>query len=178
MARKRRKSASRRTRSMSEPGRRRSTRRKTSRRRHRGGLREIMTPAGAMAAGRGVLGGAAGGIGAGIVRKAAANLPTLGRVGVGLLGSALIYGVLGWQNVGAGFAGGYAALETQGMAGLQEGHPYADPDALNQLPPVLNENGEPLTLMEDEQTGDVLFLDEATGETYLAEEIYPSYARA
>ena len=144
-------------------------------RRRRSGLSELMTPAGAMAAGRGILGGAAGGFAGGVFHGLVKDQSPIIRIGVGAVGSALIYALVG-PNVGAGMAGGITAIETAGLRSqfMNEGEEYADPDALNQLPPVLNENGEAMTLMEAD--GQLYYLDETSGESYLAEEVYPQYA--
>lgn len=156
----------------SAPRRRRGM---SARRRKRSGLSELMTPAGAMAAGRGILGGAAGGFAGGILQGLVKDQSPIVRIGVGAVGSALIYALVG-PNVGAGMAGGITAIETATLRTqfMNEGGDYADPDALNQLPPVLNENGDPMTLMEAD--GELYYLDEATGDSYLAEEVYPQYA--
>ena len=174
MAKKRRKKTARKTakrRFMSAPRRKVSR----ARRRVKRGLSELMTPAGAMSAIKGAGLGAVGGFGAGVIDNMTSSLPKLGRVAVALGSSVLTHALVN-EKIGAGMAGGFAYGMTQNLRAqfMSEDDIYADPDALNQLPPVLNENGEELTLMEDE-TG-LYLLDESTGETYLAEEIYPQYA--
>lgn len=168
----RRKSRKRKAAPMFHRVRSRKVGRRTRSRRRRSGLSELMTPAGAMAAVRGIGGGAAGGFAAGIAHDMVKNQQPILRVGLELVGSALAYTLVG-PNIGAGAAGGFAALESAGLRSqfMSESSPYADPDAINELPPVLNENGEQMTLMESD--GQQFYLDEQTGDTYLAEEVYP-----
>lgn len=149
-----------------------SPRRRRARR--RSGLSEIMTPAGAMAAGRGIISGAAGGFASRFVHSAARNQSGLIRLGIGVVVSALTYGIVG-PNAGAGMAGGFAAIESEKLStNLLNEDPYADPDAINQLPPVLNDNGEAMTLMESD--GEMFYLDESTGDAYALSEVYPTMA--
>lgn len=140
----------------------------------RKGLSEIFTPAGFMAAGKNTLMGAAGGATATFVDKQFLT----GQSGLVRFGSHVALSVLAWAigqpAAGAGVAGAAAALMMQDM-GLGENGGWADPNALNQLPVFLDENGKEFYLSED---GQAFYLDEA-GNPYLLSEdgqaIYPSY---
>lgn len=152
---------------------RRSTRRRT-------GLSAAFTHAGLVAAAKQILGGSAGGFAAGIGHKAMASMSPLARAGVQLAVSFGVTSLVGWPNIGAGYAGGAAALESQAMTekllsevGIGAGK-YADSRAANQLPMMLNDNGNVLTLMEDEN-GTFVYMDENNGNAYLAESVYPDY---
>lgn len=187
MAKKKRKSTTKRRRKMSHlsagPRRRRKspagTRRRRSRRRT--GLASAFTHAGIMAAAKTVIGGAGGGIAAGIAFKAMSSLNPLARGGVQLGLSYLINAVVGWPNIGAGYAGAAAALEAQEVTDklLSEvgigTSKYADGNAANELPLMLNDNGNILQLMEDEN-GTFVYMNEQNGQAYLAESIYPNYS--
>lgn len=176
-ARKRRK-----VRHLSAGPRRRRPATKTTRRRsrRRSGLSSAFTHAGIVAAAKQILGGAAGGFASGVGHKAMSSLSPLARIG---LQGVIAYGVsaiVGWPNIGAGYAGGSAALETQEVTNklLSEvgigGNKYADKNAANQLPLMLNDNGNVLSLMEDEN-GTFVYMDQNSGAAYLAESIYPDY---
>jgi len=166
------------------PKRRRHSvgKRKTSRRRRSHGLSAIFTPAGAMAAGKAILGAAGGGFFAGVGHKMMKDQNVGIRLGAGVVVSALLYAVVGMPNVAAGFAGGVTALESDAMTtklmsemGLSAGK-YADAGAANMLPSIMGPSGQPLSLMEDTDTGEMLYFDEGTGETFLAEDVYPQYS--
>ncbi len=164
------------------PRRRRSskpTRRRRSSRR-RTGLSAAFTHAGIMSAAKTMLGGAGGGLAAGVAHKVMGSMPPLARIGIQMAISYATTAVVGWPNIGAGYAGGATALESQEVtdkllseAGIMTGR-YADSNAANQLPLVLNDNGQMLNLCEDEN-GTYVYLNENTGDAYLAESIYPEY---
>lgn len=161
--------------------RRRSGVKKTKRRRRRG-LSSPFSHASIAAAVKMVLGGTGGGFVAGVANQAMQNIPVLGRSAIQAGISYLFTGVIGWPNIGAGYAGGASALETQDVTrrmlsemGLSANAKYADNKSANQLPVTLNANGVPMTLMEDTNTGKFMYFDEQSGNTYLAEEIYPQY---
>jgi hypothetical protein len=76
----------------------------------------------------------------------------------------------------AGMAGAFAALESKPaydkfLAEDDDMMMFAQDDSINELPMILNENGEQITLSQDE-SGEVIYLNEETGETMLAEEVY------
>ena len=47
---------------------------------------------------------------------------------------------------------------------------FADDNSLNELPEMLNENGESMTMLQDDE-GNVAFLNEDTGEMTMAEDV-------
>ena len=51
-----------------------------------------------------------------------------------------------------------------------DGDMYADPDAINQLPAMMSENGDPITLAQSDEG--LVYLNENTGEVTLAENVY------
>ena len=74
----------------------------------------------------------------------------------------------------AGMAGAFTALESERLYnGLlnENGDMYADPDAINQLPVMMNENGEVVTLAQN-ANGEMVYLNETTGDVTLAEDVY------
>lgn len=166
------------------PRRRSSARKTTGKRRRRSprGMSAIFTPSGAMAAGKAILGAGAGGFVAGVGHKMMKDQNPALRIGAAVVVSAVLYAVVGMPNVAAGFAGGVAALEGENVTnklmsemGLSAGK-YADAGNANLLPTIIGPSGQPLSLMEDTDTGTMMYFDEGTGETYLAEDIYPQYA--
>ena len=54
---------------------------------------------------------------------------------------------------------------------MNEDGDFADVEALNEMPMLMNENGETITLQED-GAGNMIYLNEATGETTLAEDVF------
>lgn len=162
------------------PRRRRSSKPARRRSRRRVGLSAAFTHAGIMSAAKTMIGGAGGGVAAGVAHKAMNSMTPLARIGVQMAISYGITAVVGWPNIGAGYAGGAAALEAQEVTGnllsevgIGTGR-YADANAANELPLVLNDNGEILNLCED-SNGTYVYLNERSGEAYLAESIYPEY---
>lgn len=144
------------------------TRRRRSKKR---GLSELFTPATATAAAKVIGSAAVGGLIAGAANKVLAKQNMLTRYGIQFAGSFLTYSVVGMPNMAAGMAGAFAALESQGFVNKLLAEEFADENAINELPDMMNENGEPLTLAQDEN-GNVVYLNEATGEVTLAEEVY------
>lgn len=160
-------------------GPRKHSRRRSTRRRSRS-LSSIFTPAGAMAAGKGILGGAAGGFAAGVGHKMMSGQHAAVRIGAAAVVSAVLYSVVGYPNVAAGFAGGVAALEGEAMTNKLMSEmgagKYADASSLNTMPAPLSDNGVPMQLMEDGETGEMFYFDENTGAAVPVSSIYPSYA--
>jgi len=135
------------------------------------GLSELFNPQTA-AAGAKVIGAAAvGGLIAGGVNKVLSKQSMITRYGIQFAGSFLTYGLLGFPSMAAGMAGAFAALESQGLIGkfLNEGE-FAEETSINELPEFMNEAGEPIRLME--MNGETVYLNEATGDVTLAEDIY------
>ena len=135
------------------------------------GLSELFSPATA-AAGAKVIGTAAlGGLIAGGVNKVLAKKNFITRYGIEFAGAFVTYGLLGYPYMAAGMAGGFASLESQGLLSkfLNEGE-FAEDDSINSLPELINEAGEPIRLME--MNGEMVYLNESTGDVTLAEDIY------
>lgn len=76
------------------------------------------------------------------------KIGALGRIGVGVLGGAVVSQFLGYNNIASGWVGGYVALNNP-KSGLSEDVEFADDDALSEEPLYLSEEGIPLTLNED-----------------------------
>ncbi len=146
------------------------------------GLSAMLSTPNIVAAVKEVVFGSGGGFLAGAGHQVMADMPTMGRIAI-QTGISVVFGrFLGWSNVAAGYAGGSAALESQAITqkmlsevGLNSNAKYVDNNAANQLPVMLNANGVPLTLMEDTDSGQFMYFDEASGATYLAEDVYPQY---
>lgn len=140
------------------------------------GLSAMFSPETAQAAGRVVGAGAIGGILGGALNRVLTKSNNLTRIGVQLGASFVTYAVLKYPNMSAGMAGAFAALESKPvydrfLAEDDDEMMFAQEDSINELPMILNENGEQITLSQD-QDGDVIYLNEATGETMLAEEVF------
>ena len=71
-------------------------------------------------------------------------------------------------------AGAFTALETQNLTGKflndDDGEMFANPSSLNELPEMLNENGETITMLQDDN-GEMMFLNEDTGEITMSEDV-------
>ena len=141
------------------------------------GLSAMFSPETAQAAGRVVGAGAIGGILGGALNRVLTKQNNLTRLGVQIGASFITFAVLKYPNMSAGMAGAFAALESKPAYDkfLAEDEDdmqmFAQDDSINELPMILNENGEKITLSQDE-SGDVIYLNEETGETMLAEEVY------
>ena len=173
MAKRKRKTAKTKTRrrrvSMMSAG---PKRRRMARRRR--GLSEMFSATTATAAARAIGAGAIGGVIAGGVNRLMKNQPVYSRLAAGLGASFVTYAVLKYPNMSAGMAGAFAALESKPMYDrflAEDGELFADEDSLNSLPMVLDEDGNAITLSQDEN-GDVVYLNEATGDVMLAEDVY------
>ena len=124
--------------------------------------------AGAKVIGAGALGGLIGGFANKILQK---QMP-ITRYGLEIGASFITYALLGYPSMSAGMAGAFTALETQGLTGkfLNDDDTFADDNSLNELPEMLNENGESMTMLQDDD-GNVAFLNEDTGEMTMAEDV-------
>jgi len=160
--------APRRKRSMSRPIRRRKRRMSEST-----NLSELFNAQTAKAAASVIGAGAIGGLIAGGANKVLAKQNMVTRYGIEIGASFLTYALLGYPNVASGMAGAFAALEGAPIYNkfLNEDGDFADENALNEMPMLMNENGEVITLQED-GSGNMVYLNEATGETTLAEDVY------
>jgi hypothetical protein len=140
------------------------------------GLSAMFSPETAQAAGRVVGAGAIGGILGGALNRVLTKQNNLTRLGVQIGASFITFAVLKYPNMSAGMAGAFAALESKPaydkfLAEDDDMMMFAQDDSINELPMILNENGEQITLSQDE-SGEVIYLNEETGETMLAEEVY------
>jgi hypothetical protein len=117
--------------------------------------------------------GALGGLIAGAANKVLSKQPNITRYGIEIGASFITYALLGYPNVSSGMAGAFAALEGAPVYNkfLNEDADFADIEALNEMPMLMNENGEEITLQQD-MAGDMVYLNEATGETTLAEDVF------
>jgi len=171
MARRKKATRKRRT-TMSASPMKRISRRRTTRRKSRG-LSELWNPSTAMAGAKAIGSGALGGLIAGGSHRLIATQPPLTRYALGVGASFITYALLGFPMMASGMAGAFTALESQklydGM--LNEGDMYADPDAINQLPVMMNEDGDIITLSQS-PSGEMVYLNEATGDVTLAEDVY------
>lgn len=143
-------------------------------RRKRGGLSELWNPSTAAAAAKSIGAGALGGFIAGGAHKMISNQQPLTRYALGAGASFITYALLGYPMMSAGMAGAFTALESEKLYnGLlnENGDMYADPDAINQLPVMMNENGDVVTLAQN-AAGEMVYLNEATGDVTLAEDVY------
>ena len=139
----------------------RITRRRSATRRKSRGLSELWNPSTAMAGAKAIGSGALGGMIAGGAHRMVSTQPPLTRYAIGAGASFITYALLGFPMMASGMAGAFAALESQklydGM--LNEGDMYADPDAINQLPMMMNEDGDIITLSQDSlRNADIFFI--------------------
>lgn len=137
-------------------------------------LAELFTPQTAKAAAANLGAGAIGGLIAGAANRILTKQNNITRYGVEIGASFITYAVLGYPAMSAGMAGAFAALESTPIYNkflAEDEINYADSDALNEMPLMLNEDGEVISLQQDSD-GNMVYLNEATGETTLAEEVY------
>lgn len=164
--------------------RRRTTRRRTTRRK-KSGLAEAFSPATATASAKGMLSGAVGGFGYGMVKPMIdeATDSKLIRSGIALGLSFVASAVLKMDNVSSGIAGAWGYDMSRQMSGLSEMEEteFADDDMLNDEAEYLDEDGNPMYLAED---GNFYYLEEEEDEDdrgmsepmFLADEnFYPEY---
>ncbi len=148
--------------------------RKTSMRRRKRtkGMSEIFSSATASAGAKVIGAGALGGLIGGFANKILQKQMPITRYGLEIGASFITYALLGYPSMSAGMAGAFTALETQGLTGkfLNDDDMFADDNSLNELPEMLNENGESMTMLQDDN-GNVAFLNEDTGEMTMAEDV-------
>jgi len=167
---KRKKTTRKRRSTMSAASPKRMIRRKRSTRRK--GLSEMFTASTAMAAAKSIGAGALGGFIAGGAHRLVATQQPLTRYALGAGASFITYALLGYPMMASGMAGAFTAIESQKLYdGMLNEDFYADPDAINQLPVMMNEDGDVITLAQD-ASGEMIYLNEATGDVTLAEEVY------
>lgn len=127
--------------------------RRTTKRKKKGFLSEIVSPAQAKASGRNIVGGAVGGVGALLVEQFLGDMPEKNKA---IWTAAIAFGfsaVLDMPNVGAGMAGvaGYKFAAQTGLAeGEDEFEDFEYIDDLEQLPPFMSEDGNPMLLANDD----------------------------
>ena len=159
----------RRTSTVSAPRRRRSTRR------HKSGMSEFFSPATAHAGAKVIGAGAIGGLIAGATNRILTKSNDITRLGIELGASFVTYAVLGYPHMSSGMAGAFVALESAPLYNKflaeDDDDMFADDDAINELPEMMNENGETISLAED-SFGNPVYLNESTGEVTLAEDVY------
>ena len=147
---------------------------KTSMRRRKRtkGMSEIFSSATASAGAKVIGAGALGGLIGGFANKILQKQMPITRYGLEIGASFITYALLGYPSMSAGMAGAFTALETQGMTGkfLNDDDMFADDNSLNELPEMLNENGESMTMLQDDD-GNVAFMNEDTGEVTMAEDV-------
>ena len=147
---------------------------KTSMRRRKRtkGMSEIFSSATASAGAKVIGAGALGGLIGGFANKILQKQMPITRYGLEIGASFITYALLGYPSMSAGMAGAFTALETQGLTGkfLNDDDTFADDNSLNELPEMLNENGESMTMLQDDE-GNVAFLNEDTGEMTMAEDV-------
>jgi hypothetical protein len=146
-----------------------------TKRKKRSGMSELFSPSTAIAGAKTIGAGAIGGLLSGIATKMIADQKPLTRYGLQVGASFITYALLGFPSMASGMAGGFVALETAKMmdkntAMNEDGDMYADPDAINQLPAMMSENGDPITLAQSDEG--LVYLNENTGEVTLAENVY------
>ena len=148
--------------------------RKTSMRRRKRtkGMSEIFSSATASAGAKVIGAGALGGLIGGFANKILQKQMPITRYGLEIGASFITYALLGYPSMSAGMAGAFTALETQNLTGkfLNDDDTFADDNSLNELPEMLNENGETMTMLQDDE-GNVAFLNEDTGEMTMAEDV-------
>lgn len=143
------------------------------RRKRTKGMSEIFTSATATAGAKVIGAGAVGGLIAGFAQKVLSKQMPITRYGLEIGASFVTYALLGYPSMSAGMAGAFTALETQNIAGKflnDDSEMFANSSSLNELPEMLNENGETITMLQDDN-GEVMYLNEDTGEVTMAEDV-------
>lgn len=139
------------------------TRRRTTRRKR--GLSEAFSPATATASAKGMVGGAIGGFGYGLIKPMidSSTDSKLAQTGIALGLSFVASAVLKMDNISSGIAGAWGFDMSKQISGLQEmqDNEFADSDSLNDEPEYLDEMGEPMFLAND---GNFYYLDEMQDE--------------
>jgi len=164
---------------------RKTTKAATKRRkytRRRGGLSELVTAtqaqSGVKAAGLGALGGGLASLTEKVLKPEMPENQKILWLGVGAFGLA----TLGRAPYMAAGVAGVCGYKLMSEAGLSEGHTnYVDP--IEQLPAVLDANGQPMRLAEDPRTGgiyleedDNLYLDEEGNEIDYQVDYAPAFS--
>ena len=144
------------------------------RRKRTKGMSEIFTSATATAGAKVIGAGAVGGLIAGFAQTILNKQMPITRYGIEIGASFVTYALLGYPSMSAGMAGAFTALETQNLTGKflndDDGEMFANPSSLNELPEMLNENGETITMLQDDN-GEMMFLNEDTGEITMSEDV-------
>lgn len=138
-------------------------------------LSEAFSASTAKAGARVITAGAIGGFVAGGANKVLASQNTVTRYGIQAALSFVTYAVLGFPSMSAGMAGAFTALEMQGLYNKflsdDENIEFADEESFNQLPEMIDEDGNVLSLQES-SNGQLVYLNEGTGEVTLAEDVF------
>jgi hypothetical protein len=137
-------------------------------------LAELFNPATAKAGAKVIGAGAIGGLIAGGVSRILSKQKPITRYGVEIAASFATYALLGYPSMSAGMAGAFASQEFAPVYSKflnEDDVMFADDDSINELPIMMNEDGETITLQED-GSGNMVYLNEATGETTLAEDVF------
>lgn len=143
------------------------------RRKRTKGMSEIFTSATATAGAKVIGAGALGGLIAGFAQKILSKQMPITRYGVEIGASFVTYALLGYPSMSAGMAGAFTALETQNLTGKflnDDSEMFANSNSLNELPEMLNENGESITMLQDDN-GEMMYLNEDTGEITMSEDV-------
>jgi hypothetical protein len=143
------------------------------RRKRSKGMSEIFTSATATAGAKVIGAGALGGLIAGFAQKILSKQMPITRYGVEIGASFVTYALLGYPSMSAGMAGAFTALETQNLTGKflnDDSEMFANSNSLNELPEMLNENGESITMLQDDN-GEMMYLNEDTGEITMSEDV-------
>ena len=143
------------------------------RRKRTKGMSEIFTSATATAGAKVIGAGAVGGLIAGFAQKILSKQMPITRYGLEIGASFVTYALLGYPSMSAGMAGAFTALETQNITGKflnDDSEMFANPSSLNELPEMLNENGESITMLQDDD-GNIAYMNESTGEMTMADDI-------
>lgn len=143
------------------------------RRKRTKGMSEIFTSATATAGAKVIGAGAVGGLIAGFAQKILSKQMPITRYGLEIGASFVTYALLGYPSMSAGMAGAFTALETQNLTGKflnDDNEMFANSTSLNELPEMLNENGETITMLQDDN-GEMMFLNEDTGEITMSEDV-------
>lgn len=123
-----------------------------------GGLRDMFNPTIAKHSAISTAQAAGGGMLAVTANKVIipTSMGKMGRVGIAL-GVGFLASALGFEKVGSGFTGGMMALTFQnGLMNdgdLEDNTEFADEDVLSEQPVFLDENDQPMYLMDDGQGG-------------------------
>lgn len=143
------------------------TRRRTTRRKR--GLSEAFSPATATASAKGMVGGAIGGFGYGLVKPMidSSTDSKLAQTGIALGLSFIASAVLKMDNISSGIAGAWGFDMSKQISGLQDDsysmrdNEFADSYSMQDAPEYLDEDGNPMFLADD---GNFYYLEEMQDE--------------